>query len=333
MTDIYEDMLLLEGEGLVRGVAPLHDDCVVASPTDGWGRVARRWSELVGGQVWCGDHGLTWAYGSKCRWVQEESMLPAIRASRFVCEALGTSGGWSIGSCARSLLKLIAPTQRFVGSGNLLMQNIPYGYHDCIPGHYDDAMLVDCCQCYYMLWSRLKSVYLDVERSGRLLWRKMLRSEEDAYQRVTSAVVACKPLRNALVGCSLGAIEPRQYYHAGVAKLLKGQRGPFRPAAQLIYRTAYELCLDASYEVDSIYSATDSVTSIDGRYPTSWERYGLATRIQASGPAEICRPGIYMIGSKYTHWYRLGSRFTEALPRADRPARDVAATWLARSAA
>ena len=296
-----------------------------AVSSSGWRITARELSKQFAGQFWVSAAGVTWVVGRDVTYIVDPDMLPHVLNARSACHTLSCGKGGTIGSCARRLLSWVARRQA--------CSNVPEGitlanwnYIESTPGIYKQAMLYDVQSCYWSLFCRLPSLRLS-HRQGEIIWHTM---EEDELSRLTDlqAVIAReKVLRNALVGVCKGGAGPRCYYCRGEKRSLAPQTGPFARAANLIYRSAWELCRRAAEEVGAVYACVDSVASLGPR-PHAWEAVGLSTRIIAAGWSDICRPGVYRVGRKATHDYRRGIRSRVKINRPAALEKEVYKLWL-----
>ena len=72
-------------------------------------RLARLLSEANKGIFWANrSGGVTWCRGRHTAFLVHQSQLSAILSARECVSELGLSAGWSVGSCARALLKWLA---------------------------------------------------------------------------------------------------------------------------------------------------------------------------------------------------------------------------------
>jgi len=316
----------LAGDAL-RGVLEIAPECLTAEAPMGWPFVAQRLSAVLGGQWWPKVNGVTWLLGRQCRWLIEEDSLADIRAAREVCAFLGVDQAWSVGGCARRLLKFVGPSMHREACRERLLNQISLGYHDCQPGEHTYARLWDVSGCYFNLLSRLPCLRCTIVRDG-VLWHQWLPDEASRWRDVLEASRHAKVLRNALWGCALGRVEAGDCYIRGELRKIVGSSGPFRAAALLVGRSAWELCRLASIETAAVYSQTDSVITPRDVAPTAWASVGLDTVVQASGAADIRRRGVYRVGSKETYWYHEGSRFEEVAERPREPSERWYDRWL-----
>lgn len=289
----------------------------IARPREGWADVAKWLSTLTGGIYFAGGQGVTWQLGSHTERLMTEQYYRDTLAARFACRQLGVEPGDSVGRCARNLLDWIGRPQYAEKRIYQVYKDEAFNYHDCTPGLYDHGDQYDVSACYYSLWRKLPCLRVSTKYDGSLIWHAQTDAEAARRDRVAAAVGDAKILRNSLVGCSLGSTTRIGGWHAGEPKSVAGKLGPYRPAAILLCRTAYELCNTASHQIGSAYSMTDSVISVDGAYPTVWEDYGLLTRIQREGQTNICTTAVYKVGEHETHLYKQGSRYQLSTPRTD----------------
>lgn len=245
---------------------------------------------------------------------------------------------------------------------------LPYQYHDCLPGKYPNLVQWDCTGFYYQLLCRLPSLKLTVFADG-LHFDPWTPEEAAKWRDLLQAVAGHKTLRNAVYGTSLGtdAASRRNVYHKDTHPFLrewpdelrlKKKRwrytsepnpnfgkvkaspmslgpGPFRPAAQLIARTGYELCCAESHACNSVYSTVDSVTVRPGDKPHIWLEFGIAHDIartkagkQVAGAGEIVARGVWKVGPKQTIWYKAGNRQPIPAQRRNLPTHLFTNDWL-----
>lgn len=331
MTRLGELLLDLgDDEPLVlHGVAA--PGVLIGRPRVSWAAAAAWLSQHVGGRVFPGPCGLAWVCGARVERILEPEYLAIVRDARTICEAVGVEGGWTVGRCALSLLGHVGPAQYPYKGFFHEWQGETWGYHDCTPGTWPGGMQWDVRACYFTLLCRLPCLRVTV-RAGRPSFVGWRAGEEARWRRVLELVEGHKVLRNSLVGCALGSVAGRRYFHRGRAGTAPGRLGPFRPAGLLVCRTAYELCCEASWEVSSVYSATDSVVSVGGEYPSCWEAAGLDVRLVAEGETDVCTTAVYCVGGVSTHYYERGSRFRRGVDRAQRTIVGGASGWLGRRA-
>jgi hypothetical protein len=183
-----------------------------------------------------------------------------------------------------------------------------WGYSDCTPGEYGDAIQWDVRACYLSLLRALPTWRVSLGWD-RLHWHRWRPGEEDRARQLLDQVAEEKALRNAMIGCMAGSKRGLEGWHRGEKCRLPGGLGRWRPAALVVARTAYELAWLESRACGSVYTATDAVTVVDGCCPEVWPSWGLEVREKAAGPAEICSHGVYRVGVHATEWYRRGSRY------------------------
>lgn len=315
-----------EGEPLER-LTWYADGVWIGEASGTWTDVARWGSGLAGGRWFSGDHGCTWVCGARVERIMVASYVEVVEQARAVCRDLGVTEGWTIGRCARELLAWIGPAEYPYRRLVTDYEGSIWGYHDCLPGTYTDAMLIDVVGCYATLWRRLPSIRCAWD-GGRMRWYGMTDGEVERRAKVDEASARVKPLRNSLVGAAMGASEPRDYYCRGRLGRMAGRLGPFRPAAVAVCRSAWELCCLASLETESVYSATDSVCVLGGRWPSTWDDAGLVARVVAEGDADICTTGVYHVGPKRTVLYERGSRFRLGAPKGGAVRGEGVCGWL-----
>lgn len=296
---------------------------------EGWPRLAQELSHTNPGQWHPKPKGLTWQVSRRAAWIVDPAMVRTILDAVCIVKGIGLTCGYSIGSAARALLKWIGPGQPDLSCADALFEDAEVGYHDCRPCTFPHGILWDVSSCYYRIWCRLPSLRCYVVPGEGVRWLGMERAELRRREQVADLVAAHKGLRNALYGCMLGAQAGRTYYHRGEARRAPRMPGLFRSGGLVIARAAWEVCRDGSEEVDSVYSNTDCVLSLDGAYPSIWESYGLDVTIKGEGPGEVCARGVYVCGEATTEWYGPGGLYREPVDRAPPPTTRYARGWLA----
>lgn len=298
----------------------------------GYSEVCAWASTFLPGQWLPKEGGLTWANGSRRAYLVAPERLRAVIEAHAVAEGLGLDPGWSIGSCARAILRWVAEPQFPYRGAWGLFADAGTQYHLAAPGTYPDADYYDVSSYYYTLMRGLPSLRVVALPGLPLVWGGLTRAERGRWERALLAVRDHKLLRNALWGCSLGSLGGQPFYHQGVRKRTGPAPGLFVGAGCLVARTAWEMTREAAEEVCAPLSNVDSVIALGGRYPSIWDRHGFRVVREAEGDAEVYSVYNYRVGGRATDWYRWGSRFrdpSEALPA---PARLFYREWLRRAA-
>lgn len=297
---VHKALRYAECLGLLSYQSKYNARAFMATPLKGWRALAECLTKQCGGLIWIGGNNVTWTFGRIAVWIFSSDALEKISEARdIVWDVTGTQCGWSYGQCARTLLKFIGAEHQSFNTELFLPKNIEYGYHDCAPGVYPYASLWDVRSCYFSLLRRLPSLQVTPTSEG-LIWHAC---EDDAmarFREVTEAIGEHKILRNSIVGCMIGKIEPGTVCTRTGWKTLTTPPGKYCNTGLLIVRSAWELCREASEETDSVYSVVDCVVSTKQKKPESWERVGLETRLQEYGSAEIQGFGLYRVGNKQT---------------------------------
>jgi hypothetical protein len=312
---LMESLADPDGSEPIRNVRWLEGAIAAAWVNTTWGEAAQWLSRSHGGVFIPTDVGLVWRCGNRTERLMIPEYYDLVVEARAVCVQLGCPPGDSIGQCARNILKWIGRRQYpEKGLWNTFHDQM-FGYHDCSPGTYELGVQYDVSAYYYTLWCKLPCLRCSLGHDGRIIWHQEGSEEGQRREKVAELVKSCKVLRNSLVGCALGSSTPMNGFHKGQRISMKPSLGPFRPSSIVTIRTAYELCQIASEYCSSVYTMTDSVLSIGGEYPETWEKYGFRVRIVGQGEADICTTAVYRIGNDPTHFYDRGSRYRRAVPR------------------
>jgi hypothetical protein len=346
----------VERMGYLKNVCQIDAKAYVATEAPySWQAAARALAGELPGMVRCsiGRGGLSWINGNTKDdpapqgVVLTPSDVTAVEISRAVVSSLYTQTQakslWTVGACARDILRWVAVPQPYEPTAERIMAGIPYGFHNCVPGRYERLVQYDVKAYYYTTLQRLPSIRCTVGPSG-LSFQRLQADEQARWKDALTAVGETKPLRNTIAGVMAGSLrpgiaftsaEPRKirgqwpkgYDPDGVHKVRRvtppGQPGPFRPAGLLLVHIGYVLCRKECLTSGGIYGTIDSVTT-EGAAPTVFNRYGYDVEIACDGPADICHRGCYQIGKKKTLWYAMGHRDTIPVPVPPAPPVDYA---------
>jgi hypothetical protein len=267
---------------------------------------ARLLSTVLGGQWWVGRGAITWVCGRRVAWLVDPSRLQPVHEARSVLTAVGVADPpWSLGGCARGLLRHVGEPQRYSCRAEVLRDQADWGYRHVRPGTYAAAALWDLDAAYYNLLCRLPSPCL-TPHPDRLIWHPLLPDARARWLDVLLAVRNCKQLRNTLVGAMCGAGEGALRYIHGERVPSKAMCGPFRAAALLVVRTCYEV---AGLQVEASechYANTDCVLLPSGAVPKLWQGLGLPFSLRAEGPADVRALCVYRCGDYQTAPYGRG---------------------------
>lgn len=259
------------------------------------------------GQWWASNDGLTHVRGREVWHYVSRDRLPEVLRARAVCEALGCEPAWSVGGCARALLRwalgagVSCPHVRGYVEGR-------WHYYGVRVGAVPEAWLWDLDAAYWQLLGRLRTPLPLLLRDGSVLWQEPSSECWERWARLLGAVGECKLLRNALVGVSLSGLEPSGYWHAGALRLASGGVGGHACLGALVVRACYELTGWAYHtERGACYANTDCVISGRDAPPAVWVDYGLRCSLRAHGSAEVRGVGAYRVGGYSTgHYGRVG---------------------------
>lgn len=271
----------------LRGPRRHSDRCIVARPATTWHEACRVLSTLAGGQWRPKDSGLVWSMGRQVLWVVAPHALESVEAARCVAMPWVDDPGWSIGSVSRGLLAALGEGQPAANSDHHLWQDASIGLRVCRPCIAQEGTIYDASAYYYSIMRRLPSLTCLPLADGKCSWFRQTRSEAVLRNAIMDAIGTHKLLRNAVWGSMVGSTTPGPYYHRGELRTGFAMKGKFRPSGEMLARAAYELTLMVAYEVDSVYTHTDCVTSIGGLYPSIWEANGYSFREHYSGYTHI----------------------------------------------
>ena len=202
-----------------------------------------------------------------------------------------------------------------------------YQCHDCIPGHYNHAIMWDLEAFFFNLICRLPclkvGIYTDNRDAGKpcIDFGQWSDKEGRRWEEVKAEIAQTKILRNAVWGVLLGSNAPKLTYSSapkeGFPAGFVRQRfqnfsggGLARSAGLLVARSAAEICAKGAAETNSIYSTMDAVTAQDGELPRYWDSLGLPYRVKEKGDMQkdgigvnIVARGVWQIGRGHTLFY------------------------------
>lgn len=277
---------------------------------DGWAPLAFRLTappEARGldarGLAYVGGPGITLMRGPHATWLVHPRAVPEIMAMRhLVSQITGRDDvPYSIGGCARRLLKWISIPQPDCTAGTPFGVGHTWQYQHLQPGRLDHARLFDVRSCYFSILQRMPSPHVGTLR-GRPEFHPLRSSDLEEWRKLLGILQHHKSLRNVLVGCMAGGGK-RFCYHAGHPRRWPTPMGPLRPAALLVVRTAYERCALACEEAEAVYSNVDNVITTHHLPPRAWGDVGLAVRLEAEGDADVREIGVYRVGGYATRLY------------------------------
>jgi hypothetical protein len=302
--------------------------CLSAKLYAGTDYLARALSLRLGGQWWVGPSAVTWVNGRNCCWLVDSDAVARACEARAFCVRLGASGaGWTIGSCARALLRWAVPPQAPTKPADELRPGKEWGYHHCEPGIMEAATLYDLDSAYWHLLKRLPSPHI-TPLPKRLIFHPLAPDARERWALLLSEIRLDKGLRNTLVGTMAGSEGGAKRYCRGEVIPWSGARGPLRAAAHLVVRTCYELTGLAVSETKARYANTDCVITEQGRTPSAWGRHGLPYSVRAEGEGDVRAVGIYRVGWHQTKLYGASSRWQPQPCVSPWPERLRLADWL-----
>lgn len=324
---------------------------VLADVRVGWVEVARRCSEVLGGQWIPGDDGITWQCGRRTAWLQSRWRYPVLLEARRCCLALGAEPRWTVGGCCRSLLGWLGVSQPAEPAAELLVMPwadwdrrrpsrgkrpkadgrvaMAWGLVSVEPGTWPSGDLWDVRSCYWTLWDRLPALTLSYRPERGILWGSDGPLVASKRRALSECVGTVKGLRNAITGAAAGSSAGCRFYCRGEVGTLPGGSGPLRPAALLVFRSMWELAREAADQTSSRYTHVDCVVATGGEYPQVWEDAGLTFDVKASGDVEVCNSISRRVGLDESIPYRRGSRLPESIPVPRPPRREVWREWAA----
>lgn len=310
-----EALTQVEEAGLTTPTQGDAGDCVALAPS-GWQPVALALSVLLPGAFcWPTKHGVTVSRGPDVliRMATPDFRQASQGASMLARMLIGRPVPVNAGVAARHLWEWAArPDRPNYHSDMLLLRNgkVPR-YHCCLPGKGDFATLHDMKRCYPQLMGRLPSLRPRVGPKG-LFFVPMKPDEAARVRDLLSALDADESLRRYAWGCALGS-EPGSkipLFVNGDKRLHSVPPGPFRTAALLVARSAYELCQQAAIDESAVYANTDCVI-VPGCPrqgascpPECWRRAGIASSVKGAGAYDIVQYCVYACGDAVTIPYR-----------------------------
>lgn len=334
------------------------DDNVFACTVSnhGFAACARELAYLLPGQLrpLKGGRGLVWINGRNGPHgvlIEWEGFRSTMEARETLAKLVPGPYPWTVGSCAKKLIKHIGDKQPYEKAMEWLLDGVTYGYHECTPGRYSNQIprfvpsgevqrdlfhvtrreipnpdykpavtMFDVKGYYYQMLRMVPSLYWDVYPTSA---RGMLMGPETkaAWKDVLDCVEPCKILRNSLAGAFAGSLKPgsaftRDLDTGGVKEIITpGSPGPFRALGLLLVRSGVELCHREALTHNAIYATIDSVSLLGDAVPTVWQSFGFTVEKKAAGNAEICHRGSYKIGKTQTRNYANGDREYYAVER------------------
>lgn len=324
---LQEPFDLLAGRIPLTQVQGLADGVWVATAGVPYTALARALSTVEGG-LWIGaPQSLTWVNGRECCWLIDWRTWEAVRTARAAVEQLGAPvRSYTLGGCARALLKWSGLQQRHWGCSQAALGGVRWAYHLNQPGEYDGMVLNDLAGAYHQVVERLPSPKL-TWAGDKPLWAPLVGQEAERWATLKAVARHHKGLRTRLLGCMIGGGQGAQTYHKGLLVKTRQQAGPLVTAGLLVARTVYELCgLEAAASA-AVYANTDCVMARAGTKRSVWDAYGYAYRTEAEGAADLVSLGCYRIGDKQTAWYGAGGRYPVAYPADPLPERLTLTAW------
>lgn len=259
------------------------------------------------GQWWASNDGLTHVCGRTVwHYVWRERLGEVLRA-RAVCEGLGVEPAWSVGGCARALLRwALGEGVPCPHVGSYVRDR--WHYYGVRVGEYAEVYLWDIDSAYWQLLGRLRTPLPLLLRDGQVLWQEPSSEQWARWSALLASVSGCKLLRNALVGVSLAGLEPSGYWHAGELRVVCGRVGGHACLGGLVVRACYELTGWAYHTTrGAVYANTDCVIASQSSPPAVWESAGLRCSLRASGAGVVRGVGAYRVGDYCTgHFGRVG---------------------------
>lgn len=204
-------------------------------PKGGWGKLARRLSRELPGQIWVGSSGLTHVSGGKVAWVTSPSALQGVLDARLLTYHLVSQERWiegieteaekwkyaikyqleglpySIAGCARLLLawtKCRQPSREL----DIINADSMWQFQLCKPAMLERAYLWDITSCYYALLCRAPSPYVGFIEGKLTFFEESEPGEFDRWFSMLGAVGSHKPLRNSLVGQMFSSGDGEYYF-------------------------------------------------------------------------------------------------------------------------
>lgn len=310
-------------------LAEIDDRAFSVEMPSGCDAFARLMSGELGGQWWVGCGAVTWVCGRTVTWFLIPPRVPQVEPARRVLRELGIEDApWTIGGCARKLLKPLGEPERWTALVEQINTGAAWGYHHVEPGRYPDDELWDLSSAHYQLLKRLPSPRL-APYGSRLYWHPLVGEAADWWEKVLLAIGPVKALRNAMVGAMMGSSDGATRYCHGEKMPFHGPRGPYRAAGLLVVRSCYELTALQATATASHYANTDCVMVPRGSSLDVWNRYSLPYRKQAEGASHVVALGVYRCGSKATRCYDPMLRLQDAACSMPVPSRLYHREWLA----
>jgi hypothetical protein len=300
--------LELQGTRACASVEPLAGDAWLYESTHDTITLALALSAQVGGQVWWSNSGLTWVRGRATQYAVRADALGDVLRARAVCESVGADPAWSVGACARALLA-------FVGRGGTFSEHAKravagrWHYYRVRVATGEQGELWDIDSAYYQLLCRAPSPFPVFISPDRWLWAWGTSEQMERWARVLIGVGAEKVLRNAIVGCALGADGSTVCACKGELLRVKPRGTGWVGIGALVVRTLYELTGAGASETQAVYSNTDCVLVPERTQqpPRVWRDAGLACSLRATGAYDVRGVGVYRIGTHATKPYQTAS--------------------------
>jgi hypothetical protein len=274
--------------------------------TCGWDdmALALRCSATTRGQWWWSNDGLSWVRGSHAEYAVRADAVEAVRAARDVCHALGVAGGYSVGGCARALLRWVGERKGDEWRARRAVAD-RFHFYRVRYARGDAGWLWDLDAAYYSLMRRLPSPYPLLLADGRILWQEPSSEGWRRWRAVLDGVAGVKLLRNSLVGAALGAEGVVVVACAGDLRRVRPPSWGWASMGAVVVRTLYELTGAAVHTTQSVYANTDCVLRVDECAPPSvWLDAGLPCSLRAHGDWDVRGVGVYRVGAHATLPYR-----------------------------
>lgn len=305
------------------------------------------------GQLWPSDSGVSWVCGrgGPHGLLVNPDTLPGVTDAQRQLAQLGCIPAlpWTRGRLCRAALSWVADIKSLPVASEHIMEGIPWGYHSCTPGNYQNVAMFDVRAYYYGLLRWLPSLRVAVNRRLEIEWLPMSDLERDRWEYLLQIAGSDKLLRNSLAGCAMGGKGSRMIYQRGPGKQtwpdgsavrhfdpnagahrvsMRLPATPWRAAGLVLVRAGAEMAMIAASETGSVYTTVDSVVTRTGGAPTVWKSKGFAVELKASGDADIRRRGSWRVGNLQTPTYAAGYRVAVGVPNAEIPPVLTHASWV-----
>jgi len=217
-----------ERRGLLKDAHEVrHNVWTANADAVGWQAIAFEMAFNVPGQmrVMKGGNGVSWINGAKGPHgvIISAGLLPVLLDCRDLLTDFNINDGpldgfWSVGASARRLLTWAATPMPYESSVEMLLNGVPYGYHDCTPGEYKGKpeyihntepsrdlfnqvpaltrnpeytpalTMFDANAYYWNLLRRLESLRITPYRNGTVTQWPMPRNEKARWLDVQAAI-------------------------------------------------------------------------------------------------------------------------------------------------